>query len=394
MSALQPKGKMPEGLMNEKLLSRLYFISLVFFASAPLVLADEHKHLCPDMSEHEQVLNEGMKMHKQYGLPPRSSFGRRELYSVPSSQPRQFRYVDDSTPSQREQASREYWSLREKAVDSRRLDTLTERLSAEKEALEFEEIGRFTPAKKLYERLLSIQKAKSDSHEIDLNKTIKNLERANLCEFSYKNFAIKQYSVALDSLDKVIDNIRASSFDMYTKSVLMTQLMNNFKLAALSKDSSSGLSSEDTRRAEKLNTQVEEQILAWKREMECLGMAQKLDRTAWKLELSGQYEMAEKLYKQALLIKHKNLGAESLETLAQNGDLARVCVALGRKREACRYYEDALKALRNHPNPGRTFVTMLENYGDMLDRLHEKSKSERIYEEARANSNKMTSSKI
>lgn len=379
--------------MNEKLLRRLSFLSFAFLTSTSLVLAEEHKHLCPDMSEHEHVLNEGIKMHNQQGMPARGSSMGRELYSIPRTLPRQSRYVDDFTPNQREQAAREYWSLREKTINLVSLTTLSERQSAEKLAEEFEERGMYLAAQKLYKRLLEAQQWSTKAEQDVLPNTFKSLERAKLCQSGIEAIESKQYSVAIDSVDKAVENIRTTSFDTYTKSVLLTQLMNNFN-AVLSKDGNPNLSSEDELKAQKVKTDAEEQILAWKREMECLGMAQKLDRTAWKLELSGQYEMAEKLYKQALLIKHKNLGAESLETLAQNGDLARVCVALGRKREACRYYEDALKALRNHPNPGRTFVTMLENYGDMLDRLHEKSKSERIYEEARANSNKMTSSKI
>lgn len=381
---------MPEGLMNEKLLRRLSFFSFAFLTSTSLVLAEEHKHLCPDMSEHEQVLNEGIKMHKQFEVPRRSSSMGWGLYALPES-PRQFRYVDDSTPSQREQAAREYWSTREKTINLLSLSTLSEKQSGEKLAEEFEERGMYSAAQKLYKRLLEAQQWSIKAEQEILPNTVKNLDRAKLCQSGIEAITAKQYSVAIDSLDKAVENIRTTSFDTFTKSELLTQLMNNFK-AILSKDANPSLSSGEELKAQKVKTDAEEQLLTWKREMECLGMAQKLDRTAWKLELAGQYAMAEKLYRQALLIKHKNLGAESLETLAQNGDLARVCVALGRKREACRYYEDALKALRNHPNPGRTYVTMLENYGDMLDRMHEKSRAERIYEEARISNNKTGSS--
>jgi tetratricopeptide (TPR) repeat protein len=111
------------------------------------------------------------------------------------------------------------------------------------------------------------------------------------------------------------------------------------------------------------------------------------------LERDGQYEGAEKLYKQALLIKQKNLGPENPESIAQNSDLARVSAARGRKSQACKYYEDGLKALRKLPNPGRAYATMLESYGDMLDRMNDKTRAEKIYEEARIYHEKLSAAK-
>ncbi len=121
----------------------------------------------------------------------------------------------------------------------------------------------------------------------------------------------------------------------------------------------------------------------WNRQLECLGMAQKLDHTAWNLEKDGQYAMSEKLYRQALSIKHKNLGLENIETVKQNADLARVTAAQGRKTEACQYYETALLKLKTMPNARETYALMLESYGDMLDQMKQKAKADKIYEEAR-----------
>jgi len=110
------------------------------------------------MSEHEKVLNEGVRLHKIHGVSRSGhygSFGGLEVYREPVHSERSF--ASDYTPSQREADSKSYWAWREKVADKLPLMTLSERLSAEKQAEEFEETGRYFPAQKLYKRILEVR---------------------------------------------------------------------------------------------------------------------------------------------------------------------------------------------------------------------------------------------
>ena len=362
--------------MNIRLPGSFYLVSVVFLSGCPIAFAEEHGHSCPDMSQHERVLNEGSRMHKVHGT-SRGWSGRLDLMTIPQFSTR------DYTPSQREYDLRHSLNWLEDSVDSIPLTTYDKRHSAEQYAEQFEEIGSYTPARKLYERLLQYQQTSLNSDSYELSKLKRNIERVKLSRTADELMTKNRYSEAIDCLDKAAANIETSDFNLFTKVNLLKLVTSDINRAIKEQGAKPGLSPEAVLSSQKTKARVLALSNNWKRELECLGMAQSLDRTAWNLEQDGQYAMAEKLYKQALMIKQKNLGADAPETLAQNADFGRLCAERGHTAEACKYYEDGLKGLRKLPNPGRTYTTMLESYGDMLDRTNNKTLAEKIYEEAR-----------
>jgi tetratricopeptide (TPR) repeat protein len=121
-----------------------------------------------------------------------------------------------------------------------------------------------------------------------------------------------------------------------------------------------------------------------RRSIACLSMAVQLDETASKLESQGSYSMAEKLYRQCLEIKEKNLGKTAPETLAVYGDLARLCADQKQYPQAESLYDQALNGFRKLPVPGVEYGRVLESYADMLAQLKQTSKADKLYAEARA----------
>ncbi len=360
--------------MNVKLLSGFRFIILALVSSVPSALAEEQMHSCPDMSEHERVLNEGINVHKQHAVPNLHSW---PLDRIPYS------IVNDYTPSRREYDLRNSLRWLEGSIESLPLNSLSHRQTAEGYAEQFEELGMYAPAQKLYERLVAAKQADKEVDQYELIRSTKSLERVKLCQSAHELRIKRNHSAAIEDLGKVVENISTSDMSLPTKASLLKKVKADINQTVEEQGTRSGLTAEEVINSQKTKARAEELSTNWKRELECLGMAQKLDRTAWSLERDGQLPMAEKLYKQALQIKQKNLGFDDPETLAQNADLARLSAASGHKAEACKYYEEALKALRKPPNQGRTYASMLESYGDLLDRMHEKTRAEKIYEEAR-----------
>ncbi len=371
--------------MNPKLLGSFYFIPLVLLSNVPSAIAEDHKHLCPDMSQHERVLNQGIQMHKEHGA-------GKAFWSDPPMFPMQ-KTANDYSPSRQEADLRASLRWLESSINSLPLTTRKQRQTAEGHAEQFEQLGMYAPAKKLYERLLAAQQTDPKTDNYERSNAAKNLERAKLCQSARELVIVRHYSAAMDNLDKAVESIRSFDTDLLSKANLLKSVIADLNQAIKAQASSPGLSAEDVFRSQRTKARAEELSTTWKRELECLGMAQQLDRTAFSLEKDGQYAMAEKLYKQALLIKQKNLGVDHPETLAQNADFARLRAESGHKAEACKYYEDALKELRKLPNPGRTYTTMLESYGDMLDQMHDKQRAEKIYAEARNYHEKLSAAK-
>jgi len=112
--------------------------------------------------------------------------------------------------------------------------------------------------------------------------------------------------------------------------------------------------------------------------LECLSLAEDLNRTAFKLEQRESYDMAIKLYREALAIKEKNLGTNKVETIEQSGDIARVYGAKGDYKQSGQLYEQVLLSFRRLKDPGDGYITVLENYVDMLNRSNQKDKAAAI----------------
>jgi tetratricopeptide (TPR) repeat protein len=115
--------------------------------------------------------------------------------------------------------------------------------------------------------------------------------------------------------------------------------------------------------------------------LECLSLAEDLNRTAFKLEQKASYDMAIKLYREALAIKEKNLGTNKVETIEQSGDIARVYGAKGDYKQSGQLYEQVLVSFRRLKDPGDGYITVLENYVDMLNRSNQADKAVAILNE-------------
>ena len=373
--------------MSKKLLVCLCFIPFVF-ANGPSALAEERGHSCPDMRQHEQVLNEGMKLHDQSKTIKRPIspplFGYPEERRGGMWQSRR-----DDTPAQREidRISQRQWFAQR--AELMKLESHIQRLEAVRQAEQFEEFGAYAPACKLYERIIValIKAPFADLSEMDSLK--QSLERSRLCQSAEVFLGKKQYSEAIDALDKAAHDLSKSDHELICKSYILKPITDNLYQAVKLQEQEAELTSEKKARASAAVSYVLETGNTWRRQLECLGMAQKLDHTAFNLEKDGQYAMAEKLYRQALSIKHKNLGRDDVESIKQNADLARVAAAQGRKAEACKYYEDALRELKKIPKTERTCASMLESYGDMLEQMNYKDKARKIYDEARTANQKL-----
>lgn len=367
--------------MNAKLLGALC-LSQLFCQGFLAASAEVQKHLCPDMSQHERVLREGKQVERTIHS------GRGSFYDYPLFlMPRQV--ISDYTPSKREYDLRASIGWLDDKVSTLPLNTSSQRQAAESYARQFEELGMYPNAALLYKRLLDVPKYLSENDSRRDSHLRGDYERALLCKEAQDLLVFKKdYTSALTKADSVVENISSSEMDTLSKSYLLNRVLKSvIDKAVQFAAADSGATGDSVTKYRRVKSHAEELLTTWKKESECLGMAQELDKTALELECGGKYDMAEKLYKQALQIRRKNLGDSNPETLAQNADLARISVARGEKEQARAYFEDALKELRKHPNPGRTYSYMLESYGDMLDKLNDKAEAEMIYEEAR-NANK------
>jgi|GEM_PF-2647972 len=117
---------------------------------------------------------------------------------------------------------------------------------------------------------------------------------------------------------------------------------------------------------------------------QCMEMAQKLNDTACKLEASNHFAMAAKTYTEALKIKLSNLSANDPEVSMQMIDIARCEAGCKDNVTADKLYQSALTLLRKSQNTEpRALMNALQNYGQFLNSINEKKKSDDIYAESR-----------
>jgi hypothetical protein len=116
----------------------------------------------------------------------------------------------------------------------------------------------------------------------------------------------------------------------------------------------------------------------------CMEMAEQLNKTAFALERTNEYDMAWKLYQQALEIKQKNLGEKNIETIRQLLDMARA--AGGQKRFAVSQslYKQALATMQSNPQADKSdIVSALENYAQILADSQHNAEANKVYEQAK-----------
>lgn len=378
--------------MNRKLLGALCLTQFLTFIPSSAI-ADDHKHFCPDMSAHERVLNEGQTLHERSKVVPINMFPREFRDSSPSTMASRF----DNTPPGGTTPKVVLLTWRTFQAKHLPVDAPSDRQKALEYAEQSEEFGMYAPAITLYERLLDNGRG-SLTGPLSLKQLQHSLERARLCKRAEEYYERKQYAEELNLMERAVKNIENSELDLYSKVSLLKTILNDIneaqKIQVITLNKATNVEEKmklerQQRDGQKIHSAAQDTWHEWNRQLECLGMAQKLDRTAFSLEKDGQYAMAEKLYRQALSIKVKNLGLDNLETIKQNADLARIAAAKGNKDQACNYYEGALRKLKESPKGESAYASMLESYGDMLERFNYKAKANKIYEEARAANEKL-----
>jgi TonB family protein len=113
-----------------------------------------------------------------------------------------------------------------------------------------------------------------------------------------------------------------------------------------------------------------------------LAVANEVERRAFEFECKGSYGTALKLYRDALAMKQKDFGKQSEEALAQSGDIARVLAVQGRIPEAQKVYEDTIVSFKKARISSVNYTILLENYGDLLNHIHQQKRAAALYSEA------------
>ncbi|HEY9713150.1 MAG TPA: tetratricopeptide repeat protein [Chroococcales cyanobacterium] len=117
---------------------------------------------------------------------------------------------------------------------------------------------------------------------------------------------------------------------------------------------------------------------------ECLDVSQSLTETGCKLESQDSYALAEKMYREALAIKEKNLTPDDPYIATELCNVARVCGDRGAIDRAVPLYERALAIYRKNLRENRAeMINALTSYAESLERAHRKAAAELKYAEAR-----------
>lgn len=119
-------------------------------------------------------------------------------------------------------------------------------------------------------------------------------------------------------------------------------------------------------------------------------MTEDLSHRAYTAERNAQFDMAQKLYEEALELCKVNLEANDPETANRLLDVARTAREQKHYAQAQSFYERALAALQKNANidPSET-IAALENYGQMLNEMKQEAKANTVYDQAKAISRKI-----
>jgi tetratricopeptide (TPR) repeat protein len=382
---------------------------------------------CPDMSSHERVLQQGMQMLAPGSTPASSGGGGGSGFfgwdNVPwesiSIKRRSAKTVTDATDPG-------LWSVSPNSAASLPLHTLEDISVALTCAEHYTERNEFRSAQALYSRILTecpkaenidgiirparvgLELAKlladqsecSTSHvQVNSNQNIFSastvisaLRLANQnSSFGVTKGWLMTYLVSVIrktpdpqwTLEKVlVDLVSAKDLDLSVKSQFVQYVLNDRSLLQVLREQIRKDSKQAGAQNPDLLAHAKTLAHNYKMALECLQMANDLDQTAFKLEKQQKYDMAMKLLNDSLEIKTKNLGPMNTDTIQQYGDIARVYASEHRYKQAEETYEQALALFRKLQGPREGYVTMLENYGDMLNRTNQKQKATKILNEA------------
>ncbi|HEY9774487.1 MAG TPA: tetratricopeptide repeat protein [Planktothrix sp.] len=315
--------------------------------------------VCPDMSENMRILDQGEKTYRENGGGPgiESTFE-----AIDSSWERT---VTDSAPAP---------TVTKDDIEKIRLKSIQDLDYGSSQAKTYECNGQFELAGLLYARILQSWLTRKDPDADAMKQVRIALERITAFERGTSTSPQIPWEARLASLNETLESVSHgdSHLDLQTK----LSYASAVAIKAVAGYRYNGQAADVLKKADQLRDFC-------KRGLACLGMAENLDETASKLERQGSYDMADKLFKQELDIKQKNLGFGSAETLTVYADLARVCDERNQSTQAKEYYEKAVSGFRDIKNPGIEYVRVLESYADMLNRTHEYPKSDQLYSEAK-----------
>lgn len=334
---------------------------------------------CPDMSTNQQILDEGQQYYTDHGggSSPSLGFPFDCVSPIPYVSPTQKSSLQNtySVLGAQVESDSSVPIRSDEGIDHLPLVTITQMESAELTACYYESTGAYETARRLYQRILTAMTKNSAINQNFEHSIRQDLDRVSLYRQAQDGENKKQYAKAVLDYQLLVTNI-ASQKDLNLKAKLDLLQPILSKLERLL----------DRHVAEAKEAQIQVQSLYnqyKERAIGCLHMAENLDHVAWKLEKTESYAMAEKLYKQSLDIKEKNLGNNNPYTLFAYGDLARLDADQEHYKDAQNIYEQTLASFRRLPNPGALYASMLQDYGDMLNRSKQPDKAEKIYREAR-----------
>jgi Tetratricopeptide repeat len=377
-------------------------IAVVFLVQGMPVLAKEDA-VCPDMSEHEQTLNEGEQYFQEHGGSGSSGFGFPDVgwehhaeieKESPFSNP-SFTFAGIRLESQWQKRMSSYpdmqillkdhpelkeWSKWFNAgsileqIDNLPLKTTTQIESAELGVKELAAATEYDAAQRLLQRILAARIRVTPNDRGDIEAIRDDIRRITMIRTANAYEKGKQLPAALSTYNLLIESIdSARDLDLAAKLAFLSPVSSRLdKIAA-------GGSTE----ARQLQLKVADLCTGYRRSLDCIHMAERLDANGWRLEKAGMTEMAQKAFKESLEIKTKNLGQDDPDTLAAYGDQARLCADEGRFAEASDIYERTLAKYRKLQNRGTPYASILESYGDMLNRTGHTAKANAIYAEAR-----------
>jgi Tetratricopeptide repeat len=234
--------------------------------------------------------------------------------------------------------------------------------------------GRNDWALSLYHEMNGRQNSKANANHTSV-----------LCLLKFGNFYLMQRSLPeyFNTMNQVMSVIEDSNdIQLSTKNDLLAEIDR-----VLSRESSNHMSIAQpvVARAHSLSERYRKRI----EKHECIEMADRLDKTGSRLEDQAQYAEAEKMYRESLAIKQKNLEQDDPDLTFALDNMARICADQKRHVDAQRFYEQELVRYRKNPRQqDREYAAMLERYGDMLAHANQTAKADQIYAEARAFYNK------
>jgi tetratricopeptide (TPR) repeat protein len=368
-----------------KLVILLNCVGTLFFGCATgAVLCDEQSDShCPDLSEHQKVLDEG----KQYLLQNEQLAPRLGPVASPHERDRpvfehqrQFSFPIDTEPLDRIpegiEIQGDYYSVGpiDRQIDNP-LVTGEQLDSAQLSAQKYEAKGKFEFAERLYERILKARTLFLKQSQIQKASTLEGLHRAELLKEAAVFEKDKNYQRLLTAYDQALSSI-AYARDLHpsTRIAILNPIISKLET----------VKGECEPQAAELHLRAQQMMNSYRRSLQCLEMADQLSHTAWLLEQSECYAQAEKLYRQALAIKQKNLGLHDPDTLAQTVILARLCADEKKYDQADKLYEECLASYEEMGRQNCSYAVLLENYADMLNKAQKHAKAGKIYSEAQA----------